>query len=130
MGLQLNILTPDCVFCEITAEQLILPTSTGQIGVLTGHANLITAIDIGPIIVLRDSSWIALAVIGGFRWVKDDRVTVLVNDAVYASSVLKAEAEKSLEEAKNRLNNATDEDEKIAATFAFKRSRARYQIVC
>merc|ERR1711904_508374 len=82
MRIQVYILTPDCAYPKITAEQLILPTSTGQIGVLVGHAPLITALDIGPLILFREGSWTALAVIGGFGLVQDDCLTVLVNDVV------------------------------------------------
>jgi len=128
MQIQVSILTPDCIFRQTEAEQIILPTSTGQIGVLPGHAPLITALDIGPIIIFHNSSWTAVAVIGGFALVRDNKVTILVNDAVDAASLSKDDAEKSLEAAKTLLNEAVGEKEKVAATFSFKRARARYQI--
>jgi F-type H+-transporting ATPase subunit epsilon len=129
MRLKVSILTPNCVFRKTEAEQLILPTSTGQIGVLPGHAPLITALDIGPIISLNKSTWTACAVIGGFAMVQGDYVTVLVNEAVDPSSVKKADVEKSLEAAKDRLNAATEDNAKVAATLSFKRERARFLIV-
>merc|ERR1711881_667487 len=61
MKLQVCLLTPDCIFQEKEADELILPTSTGQIGVLVGHAPLITAIDIGLIVFRKDSTWKAVA---------------------------------------------------------------------
>jgi ATP synthase F1 epsilon subunit len=128
MRLQICILTPDRIFRNEEVEELILPTSTGQIGVLSGHAPLIPALDIGPIIIFHNSSWTAVAVIGGFALVRDNNVTILVNDAVDASSLSKDSAEKSLEAAKTLLNEAVGEKEKVAATFSFKRARARYQI--
>jgi ATP synthase F1 epsilon subunit len=129
MRLQVCILTPDRIFRNEEAEELILPTSTGQIGILNGHAPLITALDIGPIILSQKSNWTSLALIGGFALVQQNQVTILVNEAVAASSVERKEAEKALEEAINRLNQVTGEKEKVEATFAFKRARARYQIV-
>jgi ATP synthase F1 epsilon subunit len=96
---------------------------------LNGHAPLITALDIGPIILSQKSNWTSLALIGGFALVQQNQVTILVNEAVAASSVERKEAEKALEEAINRLNQVTGEKEKVEATFAFKRARARYQIV-
>jgi len=129
MRLQVCILTPDQIFRNEEAEELILPTSTGQIGILNGHAPLITALDIGPIILCQKSNWTALALIGGFALVQQNQVTILVNEAVAPSSVERKEAEKSLEEAINRLNQVIGEKEKVEATFSFKRARARYQIV-
>ena len=40
-------MTPDRIFWNDQAEEIILPTNTGQMGVLTNHAPLITALDIG-----------------------------------------------------------------------------------
>jgi len=129
MRLQVCILTPDRIFQNEEAEELILPTSTGQIGILNGHAPLITALDIGPIILSQNSNWTSVALMGGFALVQQNQVTILVNEAVAASSIERKEAEKTLEESINRLNQVTGEKEKVEATFAFKRARARYQIV-
>jgi F-type H+-transporting ATPase subunit epsilon len=129
MRLQVRILTPDCVFEQKTADELILPTSTGQVGVLNGHAPLITALDIGLMIFRQRSSWNALALIGGFALVQDNNVTILVNEAVDAMSIKEDEAQKTFEEASNRLNQVTEEKRKVEATFAFKRARVRCQII-
>jgi F-type H+-transporting ATPase subunit epsilon len=129
MRLQVYILTPDCIFRNEEADELILPTSTGQIGVLNGHAPLITALDIGPMILRQQSNWTALALIGGFSLIQENKVTILVNEAVDASSVDRKEAERALEKATKRLNEVSEEKEKVEATFSFKRARAQYQIV-
>jgi len=128
MRIQVCILTPDRVFRNKEAEELILATRTGQLGVLNQHAPLITALDIGPIILRQRSSWTALALMGGFALVQDNQVTILVNEAVTSSSVEKDEAAKALREATDRLNQVLSEKAKVEATFAFKRARARYQI--
>jgi len=129
MRLQVCILTPDRIFQNKEAEEIILPTSTGQIGVLNGHAPLITALDIGPIMFCQESKWTALALIGGFALIQNNQVTILVNEVVAASTIERKDAEKALEEAINRLDQVTGEKAKVEATFAFKRARARYQIV-
>ena len=129
MRLQVCILTPDRIFRNEKADELVLPTSTGQIGILVGHAPLISALDIGPMILRQNSSWTALALIGGFVLVQSDQVTILVNEALTASSVDKNEAEKVLADSLDRLNQVTSEKEKVEATFAFKRARACYQLV-
>jgi ATP synthase F1 epsilon subunit len=129
MRLQVSILTPDRIFKNIEAEELMLPTSTGQMGVLTGHAPLITALDIGPILFRQKAEWEILALIGGFALVQNDKVTILVNEVVPSSLVEKDEAEKTLQEATNRLQQVDGKKEKVEATFAFKRAKARYQTV-
>jgi len=47
MAINIRILTPDRIICSTTADEVILPGTTGQIGVLDGHATLITALDTG-----------------------------------------------------------------------------------
>ena len=129
MRLQVCIVTPDCIFQNETADELILPTNTGQIGVLRGHAPVITVLDIGSIIVRQESKWTALALIGGFALVESDKVTILVNEAVAASSLEQKEVEMTLETATKRLNDAVSKKEKAEIIFAFKRARARYQLI-
>jgi ATP synthase F1 epsilon subunit len=129
MRLKICIFTPDCIFYNKIIDEALFKTITGQLGLLEGHLPLITILDIGPIIFRKKSDWIALALIGGFALVQDNQVTILVNEAVASSSVEEREAIKTLEEATNRLNQVSDEKAKVEATFAFKRARARYQIV-
>jgi ATP synthase F1 epsilon subunit len=129
MRLQVCILTPDCIFQKEEIDELILPTRTGQIGILNNHASLITALDIGLIIARSQSNWKTLALIGGFALVQKNQVTILVNEAVTASSVEEDEVKKTLDEANNRLSQVVEEKRKVEAVFAYKRARARYQII-
>jgi ATP synthase F1 epsilon subunit len=129
MRIQVCILTPDCIFQKEEVNELILPTSTGQIGILRNHASLITALDIGLIISRNQSEWKTIALIGGFALVKENQVTILVNEAVTASSVDEKEVTKTLDETSNRLNQVVEEKRKVEAVFAYKRARVRYQIL-
>jgi len=129
MRLQVCILTPDCVFQKEEIDELILPTSTGQIGILRNHASLLTALDIGLIISRNQSEWKTLALMGGFALVQKNQVTILVNEAVTAASVEEREVVKTLEETTNRLSQVTEEKRKVEAVFAYKRARVRYQII-
>merc|ERR1712118_545227 len=109
------ILTPDRIFKNEEAEELVLPTSTGQIGVLMGHAPLITALDIGPILFRQKTGWVALALMGGFALVQENQVTILVNEVVTSSSVDIKEAETTLKESIDRLQQVRGRKEKVEA---------------
>merc|ERR1739845_153734 len=106
------------------AEEIVLPTRTGQIGVLSGHAPLI----IGKITFRKRQTWNNVALIGGFALVKEETVTILVTNAFNTSMVDKKEAEKNFIEAKERLNKSKGEKEKIEANFQVKRARAIFSI--
>ena len=51
MTMKVCIMAPDRVFLDGEAEELILPTNTGQIGILQNHTPLITGLDIGVLLV-------------------------------------------------------------------------------
>ena len=129
MVLQICIITPDQVFLDQEAEEIILPTNTGLMGVLTNHAPLITALEIGVMLIRVKKDWKSFILMGGFALVKQNQITVLVNEAESEANIDKVEAEQSFNLAKKRLDEAIDQKQKVEANFAFKRARARYQIV-
>lgn len=129
MTLQVCIMTPDRIFWNEQAEEIILPTNTGQMGVLSNHAPLITALDVGVTLIRSKNEWIPVALMGGFALVKQNQVTILVNEAESADTIKPEQAETAFEEAKARLEQAVDEKQRVEATFGFKRARARYQVV-
>lgn len=129
MSLQVQIMTPDRIFLKEEAEEIILPTNTGQIGILKNHAPIITALDIGVMLIRSKNEWVPIALMGGFALVKQNQVTVLVNEAESSDTIDPQEAENSFTSAKEKLEQASDQKQKVEANFAFKRERARYQVV-
>ena len=129
MSLQICILTPDRVFWNQEAEEIILPTNTGQMGVLSNHAPIITALDIGIMSIRTQKEWTSVVLMGGFALVKQNQVTVLVNSAESKETIESSEAEQAFLEAKEQLEKALGQKEKVEANFTFKRARARYQLV-
>jgi len=57
MVMNIRVLTPDRIICSTTANEVVLPGVTGQIGVLEGHASLITALDTGLLRIKLDQKW-------------------------------------------------------------------------
>ena len=129
MILQIYVITPDQIFLNEKAEEVILPTNTGLMGVLTNHAPLITALEIGVMLFRIKKDWTPIALMGGFALVKQNKITVLVNEAEAEATIDPKEARKSFEESKKQLDEAKDQKQKVEANFAFKRARARYQVI-
>ena len=122
-------MTPDRIFWNDQAEEIILPTNTGQMGVLSNHAPLITALDIGVMLIRTKKNWISLALMGGFALVKQNQITVLVNEAESSETIEAEQAESAFNESKTQLDQADGQKQKVEANFVFKRARARYQVV-
>ena len=118
MTLTLRVLAPDQSVFDDTADEIILPSTTGLLGVLPGHISMVTAIDYGVLRVLRNGNWDSIALTGGFAEVESDEVTVLVNKAEMGKNIDSVKAEADLEQAKTNLIQAEDKKtspEKIKA---------------
>jgi len=125
MSLHVNIIAPDRNVWDSNAEEVILPSSTGQLGILKGHAPLLTALDIGVMRVRVDKDWVPVVLMGGFAEVENDELTILVNGAEEGSKINKEEAQKNLEIMTARFNEAETSKEKIEATQNLRKARAR-----
>lgn len=122
-------MTPDRIFLNQKAEEIILPTNTGQMGVLTNHAPLMTALDVGVMLSRTKTEWTSVALMGGFALIKQNQVTVLVNEAESGESIDPDQAEKSYQDAQAKWLEAFGQKQKVEANFALKRARARFQLV-
>ena len=127
MTLTLRVLAPDQNVFDDTADEIILPSTTGLLGVLPGHISMVTAIDIGVLRVLKNGNWDSIALTGGFAEVESDEVTVLVNKAEMGKNIDSDKAEAELEQAKNQLSQTQDKEtspEKIKAQEALNKAKA------
>ena len=129
MSLNVRIITPDKVVWDAEAEELILPSSTGQIGVLTDHAPLLTALDIGVMKLKSDAGWTSIVLMEGFAEVEDNKVTILCNGAEEGSSIDATTAQAELEKVTLLVDEATTKKEKIEATIELRKAKARLQAV-
>jgi ATP synthase F1 epsilon subunit len=117
MSLQVCIMAPDRIFWNEEATELILPTNTGQMGVLKNHTPLITGLDVGVMLVRTGTEWVSMALMGGFALVKENNVTILVNEAELGSAINAEEAEAQYLEAKATLEKAETKKKKLKQTF-------------
>ena len=129
MSLNVRVITPDKVVWDANAEELILPSSTGQLGILTDHAPLLTALDIGVMRVKAETGWTSMVLMEGFAEVEDNKVTILCNGAEEASSIDLNTAQAELEKVTLLVDEATTKKEKIEATIELRKAKARLQAV-
>lgn len=130
MSLTVRVIAPDKTVWNAPAEEVILPSTTGQMGILSGHAPMLTALETGVLRVRAGKDWTPIALMGGFAEVENNEVTILVNGAEAGADINLDEARGNLSEAETRFNkaqNGTDRSELIQATQQFKRARARVQ---
>ena len=129
MSLNVRVITPDKVVWDASAEELILPSSTGQLGILTDHAPLLTALDIGVMRVKAEGNWTSIVLMEGFAEVEDNKITILSNGAEEASSIDASTAQSELEKVTLLVDQAETKKEKIEATLELRKAKARLQAV-
>ncbi|GAB4226207.1 MAG: ATP synthase F1 subunit epsilon [Stanieria sp.] len=130
MALTLKVITPDKTVWNDKVEEIVLPSTTGQLGILSGHAPLLSALDIGVMRIRPGKEWKAIALMGGFAEVENNEVKVLVNGAEMGETIDKTTAKAEFDQAQSRFQTAdqgSDRQEKFQATQALKRARARFQ---
>jgi F-type H+-transporting ATPase subunit epsilon len=128
MTLTLRVLAPDQSVFDGSADEVILPSTTGQVGILTGHVSMLTALDSGVLRLREGNTWTAIALSSGFAEVEANEVTVLVNSAQLGSSIDTATAEKDYEQARQAFDSfegKPSSPEKVKAEQALARSSAR-----
>jgi F-type H+-transporting ATPase subunit epsilon len=131
MVLTVRVVAPDKTVWDAPADEVILPSITGQLGILTGHAPLLTALETGVLRVRgADKTWVPIALMGGFAEIENNTVTVLVNGAERGDTIDLETAKKTFSEAEAQFAKAqsgTDRAALITATQNYKRARARVQ---
>jgi F-type H+-transporting ATPase subunit epsilon len=129
MSLTVRVVAPDKTVWDAEAEEVILPSTTGQLGVLSGHAPLLTALEVGVMQVRPEKDWMKIALMGGFAEVENNEVTILVNGAERGDAIDLESARTAFESAKATLDSTASEDQQamMKATATFRRARARFQ---
>lgn len=129
MVMNIRVLTPDRVICSTAANEVVLPGLTGQVGVLDGHAALITALDTGLLRIKLDEKWTPIILCGGLAEIDQNRVTVLVNDVEELSNVELSEATKALENATLAVEKAETSKSRLDASVELKKATARLEAI-
>lgn len=131
-SIELIIVTPERQMLRETVTEVTLPGADGQLGVLPGHAPLITELGIGELSYRTKggSQSDPIAIISGFAEVLGERVTVLAETAERPDEIDVARAEKAKQRAEERLAAASNDPSVDwgRAAIALQRSLIRIQV--
>ncbi len=95
MKLALSILTPQSQVYNGEADEVIVPTVNGEIGVLPNHVSLLTQILPGELRVKNSGKTNYFAIMGGYLEVNNNKVNVLGDYAIRAEDIEVAKAEQA-----------------------------------
>lgn len=116
MTLQIELVAADRVVWSGEASEVIVRTIDGDLGVLTGHAPLLSVLVPGVVQIRQESGDAVKAAVGdGFISVAGDRVSILAEDAFLATEIDEAAARADLEKAGDDEAAAALADAKLRA---------------
>uniref|UniRef100_A0A7S4RSU9 ATP synthase F1 complex delta/epsilon subunit N-terminal domain-containing protein n=1 Tax=Alexandrium monilatum TaxID=311494 RepID=A0A7S4RSU9_9DINO len=124
---QLKVLSPEGLGVTEAVSEVVLPSASGQLGVLANHAPMMTALDIGVLRYKQAGQWKPLVVMGGFASVDSNQLSILVNDFEKVEDIDLDAAKKDMDSATSALEKADSKKVKLDATQSVKRAAARVQ---
>lgn len=125
---KLEVVTPDKLVVDDSAEELQLPGKKGYLGILPGHAPLITELDVGELTYRRGDSTTRLSLAWGFAEVLPNKVTILAETAERLEDIDVARAERARERAEERLKKLDSGTDVARAQNALQRALARLSV--
>ncbi len=129
-AIELIIVTPERQLLRQTVSEIQLPGADGFLGVLPGHAPLITELGIGELTyhTADGKQSDPIAILRGFAEVLPDKVTVLAETAELAAEIDLARAQKALARAQERLASNSPDIDWDRATIALSRALIRVKL--
>src|SRR3954463_12895497 len=125
---EFEIVTPDKMVLKDVAEQMQIPGKNGYLGILPGHAPLITELSIGEITYRENSTEQRLAVAWGFAEVLPEKVTILAESAERPPDINLDRARKAKERAEQRLTSGDTSVDVDRALDALHRAETRIDV--
>ena len=125
---QLEIVTPDKAVVRDVAEEMQIPGKNGYLGILPGHAPLISELAVGEISYRKGNETHYISVAWGFAEVLPDKVTILAESAERAEDINVQRAEEARQRAEAYLKSSKTDIDFPRALAALQRAEVRLQV--
>jgi F-type H+-transporting ATPase subunit epsilon len=125
---QLEIVTPEKIVVKDVAEEVQIPGKSGYLGVLPGHAPLISELAVGKITYKIAGVEHHFSVAWGFAEVLPDKVTILAETCERPGEIDRSRAEKAKQRAEDRLKSGSTDIDYPRAAHALERAETRLQV--
>ena len=131
MPIRCEIVSQDRMVFEGDADIVIVPGTLGEMGILPGHAPLLSALELGVIRVKMGQEEQVFTVTGGFIEVQPDIVTIMADAAENVEEIDVERARQAMERAERLLDEYSEEDAEnyLRIQAALRRSNLRLKTV-
>src|ERR1035438_6338275 len=125
---KLEIVTPEKKVVDTAAEEVQIPGKQGYLGILPGHAPLITELAVGEITYQSSGEKHSLAVAWGFAEVLPDKVTILAETCEHPAEIDTKRAQEAKQRAEERLKSGSTDVDYTRAKNALQRAETRLEV--
>jgi len=127
--LMLEIVTPEKMAFSGNIEEVTIPGSEGEFGVLRGHAALLSSVDIGELSFTKDNKKTFYAVNTGYAEVTGGKVTLLVETAERSDLIDTERAKRAKDIAEGKLTKMSKDDVEFESVrIALSRAMTRINV--
>jgi len=119
--LMLEIVTPEKMTFSGKVEEVTIPGTEGEFGVLRGHEPFLSSVDVGELNFIQDSKKTHYSVNTGYAEITANKVTILIETAEKSDHIDKNRAQIARDNAEARLAQIAKDDveyEKVRAALA------------
>ena len=121
----LQVATPERLVVDEQVTEAEVPGLNGYLGILAGHAPLMSALKPGVLTYQGGGGPHVLAIAGGFLEISENQVRVLADEAEAPEEIQADRARKQLEEASRELQGAKEPADVDAALRSMQQAQAR-----
>ncbi len=111
MPLHIQIITPEKTLIDQDADEVVVPTTTGELSILPHHVPLVTQIAPGILVIKINGKEEPLAIDGGFIEVTEKTVTILADFALHAREASASKAEEARKSAEKAMKEKKSQEE-------------------
>ncbi len=123
------IVTPFEIFYDDVCNMIVIPAADGELGVMAGHAPIVTALYPGELRIEKDGEWRYAFISNGYAQIEREYVMVVCNSAEWAEEIDTERAQEALDRAQERFENETmTEPEHKRAAHAIRRAKNRLMV--
>lgn len=111
MPLHIQVITPERTLIDQETDEVIIPTTTGEVAILPHHVPLVTQVAPGIMTIKLHGKEEHLAIDGGFVQVTDKTISILADFALHAREASAAKAEEARKTAEKAMKEKKSQDE-------------------
>ena len=118
MPIKLEIVTPERLAYSEAVDEVVVPGSEGELGILPHHAPLLAMLGVGELRIKKAGAEESFAIAGGFVQVRPDKVVVMAEMADMASDIDLEKAQAARQDAERALESGYNEGVDLSAARA------------